>query len=101
MPIPFTAQDLSRIFDSRMLTRGRTLGLTGGVEVQLEGDAITGIVQDRGIANAIRNAHLLANSSTGAAATIPTNLTVEPVKDEGYIVGLFAMETSSVKPAVK
>jgi superfamily II DNA or RNA helicase len=54
MPIPFTAQDLSRIFDSRMLTRGRTLGLTGGVEVQLEGDAITGIVQDRGIANAIR-----------------------------------------------
>ena len=47
MPTPYTSQDLSRIFDARVLTRGRTLGLTGGVEVQLEGNAITGTVQDR------------------------------------------------------
>jgi superfamily II DNA or RNA helicase len=47
MPTPYTAQDLSRIFDSRVLTRGRTLCLAGGVEVQLEGNAITGTVEDR------------------------------------------------------
>jgi superfamily II DNA or RNA helicase len=47
MPTPYTSQDLSRIFDARVLTRGRTLGLAGGVEVALEGNAITGTVQDR------------------------------------------------------
>ena len=47
MPTPFTAQDLSRIFDARALTRGRTLGLAGGVEVALEGETITGTVRDR------------------------------------------------------
>jgi superfamily II DNA or RNA helicase len=46
MPTPFTSQDLGRIFDARVLTRGRSLGLAGGVDVQLEGDTITGAVQD-------------------------------------------------------
>ena len=46
MPTPFTSQDLGRIFDARALTRGRSLGLAGGVEVQLDGDTVTGIVQD-------------------------------------------------------
>jgi len=47
MPIPFSSHDLGRIFDARVLTRGRGLGLAGGVEVQLEGDTITGVVQER------------------------------------------------------
>jgi superfamily II DNA or RNA helicase len=47
MPTPFSSQDLGRIFDGRALTRGRTLGLAGGVEVELDGDTITGTVQDR------------------------------------------------------
>ena len=47
MPTPFSSQDLGRIFDGRMLTRGRSLGLTGGVTLQLEGDTICGVVQDR------------------------------------------------------
>ncbi|MEA2745802.1 MAG: hypothetical protein QOG25_4173, partial [Acetobacteraceae bacterium] len=46
MPTPFTSQDLGRIFDARVLTRGRSLGLAGGVIVQLDGDTITGAVQD-------------------------------------------------------
>lgn len=47
MPTPFSSQDLGRIFDARALTRGRSLGLSGGVEVALEGDTVTGVVQDR------------------------------------------------------
>jgi superfamily II DNA or RNA helicase len=47
MPTPFSAQDLGRIFDARALTRGRSLGLAGGVEVALEGDTISAVVQDR------------------------------------------------------
>ncbi len=47
MPTPFSSQDLGRTFDGRALTRGRTLGLAGGVEVGLDGDTITGTVQDR------------------------------------------------------
>ena len=46
MPTPFSAQDLSRVFDPRALSRGRSLGLAGGVEVTLDGDAIAGVVQD-------------------------------------------------------
>jgi superfamily II DNA or RNA helicase len=46
MPTPFTSQDLSRIFDARALTRGRGLGLAGGVDVQLDADTITGVVHD-------------------------------------------------------
>jgi superfamily II DNA or RNA helicase len=47
MPTPFTSQDLARIFDGRALTRGRSLGLAGGVAVQLDGDTISGAVQER------------------------------------------------------
>ncbi|MBW4092484.1 MAG: DEAD/DEAH box helicase [Proteobacteria bacterium] len=46
IPTPFSSQDLGRIFDGRVLTRGRSLGLAGGVTVQLEGDTISGVVQD-------------------------------------------------------
>jgi hypothetical protein len=47
MPTPFSAQDLGRNFDAGALTRGRSLGLAGGVEVALDGDTITAVVQDR------------------------------------------------------
>ncbi|HQT76215.1 MAG TPA: SNF2-related protein, partial [Rhodopila sp.] len=47
MPTPFSSQDLGRVFDARALTRGRSLGLAGGVTVQLEGDTIAAVVQDR------------------------------------------------------
>jgi superfamily II DNA or RNA helicase len=47
MPTPFSSQDLGRIFDGRALTRGRSLGLAGAVAVQLDGDAVSGVVQER------------------------------------------------------
>lgn len=46
MPTPFSSQDLNRAFDARSLTRGRSLGLAGAVDVHLDGDAIVGTVQD-------------------------------------------------------
>lgn len=49
MPTPYTSQDLGRIFDGRALTRGRTLGLAGGVDIRLDGETIAGTVQDRAI----------------------------------------------------
>ena len=49
MPTPYSSQDLGRIFDGRSLTRGRTLGLAGGVDIRLDGETITGTVQDRAI----------------------------------------------------
>ncbi|HBK05333.1 MAG TPA: ATP-dependent helicase [Acetobacteraceae bacterium] len=49
MPTPYSSQDLGRIFDGRALTRGRTLGLAGGVDIRLDGETITGTVQDRAI----------------------------------------------------
>ena len=54
MPTPFTSQDLSRIFDARVLTRGRGLGLAGGVDVQLEGDTIVATVKDRATSYNVR-----------------------------------------------
>jgi superfamily II DNA or RNA helicase len=54
MPTPFSSQDLGRIFDARALTRGRSLGLAGAVSVQLEGDTVTGTVQDRDAEHAVR-----------------------------------------------
>jgi superfamily II DNA or RNA helicase len=47
MPTPFSSQDLGRIFDGRALTHGRSLGLAGGVVVQLGGDTVSGVVQER------------------------------------------------------
>ena len=46
MPTPFSSQDLGRVFDARSLTRGRSLVLTGAVEVRLDGDTIAAVVQD-------------------------------------------------------
>jgi superfamily II DNA or RNA helicase len=54
MPTPFASQDLGRAFDGRALTRGRGLGLAGGVEVRLDDDTITGVVQDRAIRYDVR-----------------------------------------------
>lgn len=54
MPTPYSSQDLGRVFDARVLTRGRTLGLTGGVTVELDGDTITGVVQDRAVPYTVR-----------------------------------------------
>ena len=54
MPTPFSSQDLGRIFDGRTLTRGRSLGLAGGVAVQLEDDTITGTVQERSAQHRVR-----------------------------------------------
>ena len=53
MPTPFSSRDLGRLFDARALTRGRSLGLAGAVEVQLEGDTITGRVQDRDVSHVV------------------------------------------------
>ena len=54
MPTPFSSQDLGRIFDGRTLTRGRSLGLAGGVTVQLDGDTIAGVVQERSAHHRVR-----------------------------------------------
>jgi superfamily II DNA or RNA helicase len=54
MPTPYSSQDLGRIFDARVLTRGRSLGLAGGVEVELDGDTVTGAVQERGVSHQVR-----------------------------------------------
>ncbi len=54
MPTPFSSQDLSRAFDARALTRGRSLGLAGAVQVQLNGDTIEAIVQDRHTPHTVR-----------------------------------------------
>ena len=48
MPTPFSSDDLGRLFDGRVLTRGRTLVLLGGVKVSLDGDAVKGVVEDKG-----------------------------------------------------
>ncbi len=49
MPIPFSSEDLGRIFESKTLTRGRSLVLIGAVDVSLDGDTITGVVEDKGV----------------------------------------------------
>ena len=48
MPICFSSEDLGRIFDTRTMTRGRSLVLIGAVEVGLKGEVIVGNVDDRG-----------------------------------------------------
>ncbi len=49
MPTPFATEDLSRLFDGQTMTRGRSLQLQQAVEVSLDGDTITGAVNDRGV----------------------------------------------------
>jgi len=48
MPTPFSSDDLGRVFDGRVLTRGRTLVLLGAVEVSLDGDTVRAVVEDQG-----------------------------------------------------
>src|SRR3954471_5099857 len=48
MPIPFSSEDLGRIFDARTLTKGRSLILLGAVEVSLAGPTITAVVEHVG-----------------------------------------------------
>ena len=48
MPVPYSSEDLSRVFDGRVLTRGRTLVLLGAVQVSLEGAVIRAVVEDNG-----------------------------------------------------
>ena len=54
MPVPFSSDDLGRIFESRTLTRGRSLVLIGAVEVSLAGETITGVVEDKGVRRTAR-----------------------------------------------
>ena len=54
MPPPFSSQDLARLVDARVLTRGRSLGLAGAVAVQLDGDTIAATVQDQSITYTVR-----------------------------------------------
>jgi superfamily II DNA or RNA helicase len=46
---PFSSEDLGRVFEARTLTRGRSFLLLGAVEVELDGDAIKGVVEDKGV----------------------------------------------------
>ena len=48
MPISFSSEDLGRVFDGRVLTRGRTLVLLGAVQVSIAGDAVKAVVEDKG-----------------------------------------------------
>jgi superfamily II DNA or RNA helicase len=54
MPTPFSSQDLSRAFDARSLTNGRSLVLAGQVEVRLDGDTIAGVVPDAAGRHSVR-----------------------------------------------
>ena len=54
MPVPFSSEDLGRIFEGRTLTRGRSLVLIGAVEVSLDGETITGVVEDKGVRRTAR-----------------------------------------------
>jgi superfamily II DNA or RNA helicase len=53
MPTPFLSQDLGRTFDGRVLAGGRSLILAGVVDVRLDGDTISGTVQDRGASHEV------------------------------------------------
>jgi superfamily II DNA or RNA helicase len=53
MSVRFSSEDLGRIFESRTLTRGRSLVLGDCVEVTLDGDTITGVVRDGDIRHAV------------------------------------------------
>ena len=54
MPVPFSSEDLGRIFEVRALTRGRSLVLIGAVEVKLDGETIIGTVEDKGVRRTAR-----------------------------------------------
>ncbi len=54
MPTPYSSDDLGRLFDAAILTRGRTLVLLGAVEVKLADDVVSGVVEDRGVKRTAR-----------------------------------------------
>ena len=54
MPVPFSSEDLGRIFEVRALTRGRSLILIGAVTVKLDGETIIGTVEDKGVKRTAR-----------------------------------------------
>ncbi len=49
MLTPYSSEDLGRIFDARVLTRGRSLALLGAVEVTLEDASISVVVEHLGL----------------------------------------------------
>ena len=49
MPTAFSSKDLGRVFDGKVLTRGRSLMLFGAVKVALSGDTIRAVVDDKGV----------------------------------------------------
>jgi hypothetical protein len=64
LPTPFSADDLGRVFEAKTLTRGRSLVLIGAVEVSLDGDTITGQVDDKGVRRTARMTPVLQGRRT-------------------------------------
>jgi len=64
LPTPFSADDLGRVFEAKTLTRGRSLVLIGAVEVSLDGDTITGLVDDKGVRRTARMTPVLQGRRT-------------------------------------
>jgi superfamily II DNA or RNA helicase len=48
MPTAYSTEDLEQVFDLALLRRGRTLNFLEAVQVSLDGDTISGIVDDKG-----------------------------------------------------
>ena len=48
MPTPYSTEDLEQAFDTPLVRRGRSLNFIDAVEVSLDGDVITGLVDDKG-----------------------------------------------------
>ena len=70
MPTPFSSQDISRLFDARVLTRGRSLGLAGGVDVNLEGDTISAVVKDGAISYNVQITPSLLGQTRGVRPSL-------------------------------
>ncbi len=71
MPTPYSSDDLGRLFDARILTRGRSLVLLGAVKVQLEGDVVVGEVEQMEVHHAVR----LAPSQEGGRVVFDRSCT--------------------------
>ena len=48
MPTPYSTEDLEQAFDTPLVRRGRSLNFIDAVQVSLDGDVITGLVDDKG-----------------------------------------------------
>lgn len=48
MPTAYSTEDLEQVFDTPLLRRGRTLNFLEAVQVSLDGDVISGTVEDKG-----------------------------------------------------